>query len=218
MRKQSLYTRFRGFLSAACLIAFLPALAQAGMMEDLESLGNGSGAKPQAVEPDAGAPPLLPFSAKARVTGTVGNAPCTGFPLSECTGGICGTFQFSGPLVSTAPGKGTINGCVTFNNNSSDRDFPDCVNGSGSATLSAASGAAVNVNLGGQLCIGAINTATATVDYVVQMGFEIKGGAGAFADAVGSGTFDMSFTVVNPVPPTSPGSGIVNFTGNYAKH
>jgi len=199
-------------------MAFLPALVDAGMIEDLESLGNRSGPNPAAVAPDASTPSLLPYSAKARVTGTVSNTPCPGFALSTCTGSTCGTFQFSGPVVSTAPGKGTINGCMTFNNNSADKDFIACVDGAGTATLSAPSGAAVNVNLGGQLCIAYLNMATATVDYVAQMAFEIKGGAGAFASAVGNGTFDMTFTIVNPVAPPIPGSGIVSLTGYYAKH
>jgi len=188
------------------------------MIEDLEALGDGSVPPPDVVVPDVTPPPLLAFSAKSRVTGEVVNTPCPGFTLSACSGSTCGTFSFSGPLVSTAPGKGTVNGCVTFNNNSADKDFTACVDGAGSATMSAASGASVNFLLGGQLCIADIDMATLTVNYVAQMAYEIDGGTGPYAGAVGSGAFDMSFTIVNPVAPPIPGSGIVNFAGNYAKH
>jgi len=214
------FIRWAARIMIVLLASFLiPTIVHAGLIEDLQGLGDGSNAQPDAVTPAVPTPALVAYTAKSRVNGTLNTGGCPDFSLSTCSGTNCAAVQFSGPVTSTAPGAGTISGCLTFNDVSSDKDFSACFNGAGNATLTASSGAAVNVILGGQLCEEQVVIGPPpTLYFEAQMAYQIKGGAGAYANAVGVGEFDMSFTAVNPVSVPFSGAGLVSLTGNYAKH
>jgi len=226
MNKQ-LKRYFPVMIMSGLIALTLAANAHAGFLQQMQSIAGPdySGGAPAAPEPQVAVTALAKFSAIGRfTTATIGAGACANIDQSNfaayCSGGpdTCFQFNFSAPMVSTAPAKNsTLTACLTVDNTPTSSGAT-CFSGQGLGTLSAATGASLTLSFGGQLCITQlIGTTPPAVRFVTSGGFNVTGGAGAYSAAVGAGEFAVSLydAAVTALPYTGPGE--INLTGNLAK-
>jgi len=211
------------FAFALSILFLIPATAHAGLLEELNARIDAARRAPAPaaiVNPDVTVPALSKFSAVGRLTGTVAQGGCPGTLITCSSPSDCISVSFSGAMISTAPAKkSTLNGCVTYWNTQIDK-AGICYDGLGKSTLTAPSGAALNIAMAGELCVDdEVLPGPTGLTFVGHGSYSLEGGSGPDANAVGAGDYGYSVVITDlaggfPVPTT----GQASFVGAFATH
>jgi hypothetical protein len=211
------------FALTLSILLLVPTTGHAGLIEELNAFTDAARLAPAPaaiVNPDVPVPALSKFSAVGRTTGTLGEGACPG-SLLHCTSPTdCLSLSFSGTMVSTAPSKSsTLNGCVSYWNTHIDT-AGICYDGIGKSTLTAPSGAAVNIAMAGELCIDdEVLPGPTGVTFVAHGSYSVEGGSGPDTNAVGAGDYGLSVAISDLAGGTPYATtGQASFVGAFATH